>query len=68
MPSSELVNHSEATSSPLAHYGRADSNPSTQNGLQEGPDEVPPPPVHAYIPNVDNLCCNVATHLMQGAC
>lgn len=45
----ELVDHGEATSTPVADDRWSNSNPATQNGLQEGPDEVPPPPVHACI-------------------
>ena len=48
MTVSELVDHGEAASAPIAHYRRGNGNPSTQNGLQESPDEVPPPPEHAH--------------------
>ena len=48
----ELIDHGEAASTPVAHYGRGNGNPSTQNGLQKGPDEVPPPPAGTRIPDI----------------
>ena len=48
----ELVDHGEATSTPVADYGRGNGNPSTQNGLQESPDEVPPPPASLCVPDI----------------
>lgn len=49
----ELVDHCEATSTPVAHNRWSNGDPATQNGLQEGPDEVPPPPASVCTPDVN---------------
>lgn len=48
MPIFELVDHSKPASTPIAHNGGGNGNPPTQDGLQEGPYEVPPPPAHMH--------------------
>ena len=56
----ELVDHGESTGTPVAHNWGRNGNPPTQDGLQEGPYEVPPPPAHMHT--------SVATHTRHKHC
>jgi len=61
MSLSELVDHGETASTPIAHNRRSDGNPPTQNRLQEGPYEVPPPPAHMHA-DVDSDASTLTVH------